>query len=73
MWLPVRLAAFSAFGLSIVDTKSVFAHYMVQAIDRSTDHAYQDIQSAITVGFDAFAMNVGSNEDWVADTASQRF
>jgi glucan endo-1,3-alpha-glucosidase len=45
----------------------------VQSIDRSTDHAFQDIQSAMSVGFDAFALNVGTPADWVTDTVSQLF
>ncbi|BCS30705.1 glycoside hydrolase family 71 protein [Aspergillus puulaauensis] len=73
MSLPLQLAFFTALGLSMVDAQAVFAHYMVQSIDGSTDHAYQDIQSAMAVGFEAFALNLGSTADWVDDTVSQLF
>ncbi|KAL3483411.1 hypothetical protein BJX62DRAFT_244905 [Aspergillus germanicus] len=63
MWLPVPFIAMAALALRSVEAKSAFAHYMVQSIDRSTDHAYQDIQSAMSVGFDAFALNVGAPAD----------
>ncbi|OTB02641.1 glycoside hydrolase family 71 protein [Hypoxylon sp. CI-4A] len=47
---------------------------MVGTVDASTDHAQQDIDGAINVGFDAFALNVGSPDaDWAKNTVQQLF
>ncbi|KAI1094115.1 glycoside hydrolase family 71 protein [Rostrohypoxylon terebratum] len=69
------LLAGSAFLMqSIVDGKLVFAHYMVGTVDASTNHAQLDIDGAINVGFDAFALNVGNpTADWAINTAQQLF
>ncbi|KAI1384288.1 glycoside hydrolase family 71 protein [Hypoxylon trugodes] len=69
------LLASSTFILpSVVESKLVFAHYMVGTVDANTDHAKQDIDGAIKVGFDAFALNVGNpGADWAKSTAQQLF
>ncbi|KAI0169889.1 glycoside hydrolase family 71 protein [Hypoxylon sp. FL1284] len=69
------LAAGSAFLThSVVESKLVFAHYMVGTVDASTNHAQQDIDGAIGVGFDAFALNVGNpGADWAKNTVQQLF
>lgn len=86
------LLAGSAFlTQSIVESKLVFAHYMVRpllpyayftllthlqvgTVDASTTHAHQDIDGAIAVGFDAFALNVGNpGADWAKNTVQQLF
>lgn len=69
------LLAGSAFlTQSIVESKLVFAHYMVGTVDASTTHAHQDIDGAIAVGFDAFALNVGNpGADWAKNTVQQLF
>ncbi|KAL3482925.1 glycoside hydrolase [Aspergillus germanicus] len=72
---PLRqLIALAAFGLSAVDARAFFAHYMIGGIDSSTDHAERDIQDAIAVGFDGFAMNMGSpGASWLKSTVDQLF
>ncbi|KAI1772010.1 glycoside hydrolase family 71 protein [Hypoxylon cercidicola] len=69
------LLAGSAFlTQSIVESKLVFAHYMVGTVDPNTKHAQQDIDGAINVGFDAFALNVGNpGADWASNTVQQLF
>ncbi|KAI0839316.1 glycoside hydrolase family 71 protein [Hypoxylon sp. FL0890] len=79
------LLAGSAFlTQSIVESKFVFAHYMayttiltyalVGTVDSSTTHAQQDIDGAINVGFDAFALNVGNpSAYWAKSTTQQLF
>ncbi|EED15492.1 glucan endo-1,3-alpha-glucosidase agn1 precursor, putative [Talaromyces stipitatus ATCC 10500] len=51
--------------------KAVFAHYMVGGITQH--HANTDIQGAINVGFDAFALNFMSVESWSTDAISELF
>lgn len=47
--------------------KAVFAHYMVGTVDK--DHAQQDIDNAISVGLDGFALNIGDpTESYVGAT-----
>ena len=44
------------------------------SVDANTDHARQDIDQAISVGFDAFALNVGRPaEPWAISTVEQLF
>ncbi|KAH8432892.1 glycoside hydrolase family 71 protein [Aspergillus melleus] len=43
--------------ISVAQAQSVFAHYMIG--ETNPDHAKQDVEDAKSVGFDAFAMNVG--------------
>ncbi|OKL62585.1 hypothetical protein UA08_02967 [Talaromyces atroroseus] len=50
---------------------SVFAHYMVGTITQ--DHASTDIDDAISVGRDAFALNVISLENWSTNAVSSLF
>ncbi|KAI1138033.1 glycoside hydrolase family 71 protein [Hypoxylon sp. FL0543] len=73
--VPAVLLASTAFLTQyIVESKLVFAHYMVGTVDASTTHAQQDIDGAINVGFDAFALNVGNpGADWAKSTAQQLF
>lgn len=43
-------------------------------VDPNTNHAQQDIDGAINVGFDAFALNVGNpGADWAKNTVQQLF
>ena len=43
-------------------------------VDANTDHARQDIDQAISVGFDAFALNGGRPaEEWAISTVQQLF
>lgn len=43
-------------------------------MDSQTTHAQQDIDGAINVGFDAFALNVGNpGADWAKNTVQQLF
>ncbi|OBT71086.1 hypothetical protein VF21_09830 [Pseudogymnoascus sp. 05NY08] len=58
--LAAVLSTSSWWSHSMIDAKSVFAHYMLSYIDPNTDHAKQDIDQAIAVGLDAFAVNVGA-------------
>ncbi|XXH06061.1 hypothetical protein Hte_012506 [Hypoxylon texense] len=72
--LALLLAGTAFLTQSIVESKLVFAHYMVGTVDASTNHAQQDIDGAISVGFDAFALNVGSpGADWARSTVQQLF
>ncbi|KAI1081857.1 glycoside hydrolase family 71 protein [Whalleya microplaca] len=72
--LAILLASSALLTQAVVESKLVFAHYMVGTVDASTDHAKQDIDGAISVGFDAFALNVGSPDaDWAKNTAQQLF
>ncbi|PCH06976.1 Glycoside hydrolase, family 71 [Penicillium occitanis (nom. inval.)] len=50
---------------------AVFAHYMVGGITQ--DHANTDVQDAINVGFDAFALNLMSLEDWSTEAVASLF
>lgn len=46
----------------------------VGGIDPSTNHAQQDIDGAIAVGFDAFALNVGQpDQSWTSDALKLLF
>ncbi|KAI1761268.1 glycoside hydrolase family 71 protein [Hypoxylon sp. FL1150] len=72
--VTLLLAGSTFLTQSIVESKLVFAHYMVGSVDASTNHAQQDIDGAISVGFDAFALNVGSpGADWAKSTVQQLF
>ncbi|KAI1445880.1 glycoside hydrolase family 71 protein [Annulohypoxylon stygium] len=72
--LTLLLAGSAFLTQSIVNGKLVFAHYMVGTVDASTNHAQLDIDGAINVGFDAFALNVGNpTADWAINTAQQLF
>ncbi|KAI5925059.1 glycoside hydrolase family 71 protein [Camillea tinctor] len=72
--LAVLLAGFALLTQHLVQSKLVFAHYLVGTVDPSTDHAKQDIDQAISVGFDAFALNVGAPDaDWAKSTLQQLF
>ncbi|KAF9883043.1 hypothetical protein FE257_004297 [Aspergillus nanangensis] len=74
MRTPMKIAAMMALNVSFANAKSVFAHYMIGTVDGSTDHAQQDIEGAIAVGFDAFAMNIGApTADWAKSTVEQLF
>ena len=43
-------------------------------VEANTDHARQDIDQAMAVGFDAFALNVGQpGEEWAISTVQQLF
>ncbi|OTA90693.1 glycoside hydrolase family 71 protein [Hypoxylon sp. CO27-5] len=68
------LAGSALLTQSLVESKLVFAHYMVGTVDPNTNHAQQDIDGAISVGFDAFALNVGNpGADWAKSTTQQLF
>ncbi|KAI1638380.1 glycoside hydrolase family 71 protein [Biscogniauxia mediterranea] len=72
--LAILLASFALLTQHLVQSKLVFAHYLVGTVDPSTDHAKQDIDQAISVGFDAFALNVGAPDaDWARSTIQQLF
>ncbi|RYP92567.1 hypothetical protein DL770_001325 [Monosporascus sp. CRB-9-2] len=72
--LPAALAALSLLTQSVVESKMVFAHYMVGTVDPNTDHVKIDVDQAMNVGFDAFALNVGRpSEPWAISTVEQLF
>ncbi|KAI2618955.1 glycoside hydrolase family 71 protein [Hypomontagnella submonticulosa] len=72
--LALLLAGSAFLTQSVVESKLVFAHYMVGTVDPNTNHARQDIDGAINVGFDAFALNVGQpGADWAKNTVQQLF
>ncbi|KAI1374327.1 glycoside hydrolase family 71 protein [Hypoxylon crocopeplum] len=72
--LALLLAGSTFLTQSIVESKLVFAHYMVGTVDPNTNHAQQDIDGATNVGFDAFALNVGNpGADWAKNTVQQLF
>ncbi|KAI0007209.1 glycoside hydrolase family 71 protein [Xylariaceae sp. FL0662B] len=72
--LAILLASSTLLTQAVVESKLVFAHYMVGTVDSSTDHAKKDIDGAASVGFDAFALNVGyPDKDFVKNTAQQLF
>ncbi|KAI2782674.1 glycoside hydrolase family 71 protein [Daldinia loculata] len=72
--LALLLAGSAFITRSVVESKLVFAHYMVGSVDSQTTHAQQDIDGAINVGFDAFALNVGNpGADWAKNTVQQLF
>ncbi|KAI1395445.1 glycoside hydrolase family 71 protein [Hypoxylon fuscum] len=72
--LALLLAGSAFLTQSVVESKLVFAHYMVGSVDPSTNHAQQDIDGAVSVGFDAFALNVGNpGADWAKNTVQQLF
>ncbi|KAL2796667.1 glycoside hydrolase [Aspergillus keveii] len=74
MRVPLQIAALVVLNLSVSKAQSVFAHYMVGTVDATTDHAQRDIADGITVGFDAFALNIGnSTADWAKSTVDQLF
>ena len=52
-------------------SKSIFAHYMIGEIrDQDTK---QDIQDAMDLGLDAFALNINSLESWATNTVDRLF
>lgn len=60
--------------LAQADTKFVFCHYMVGTLTPGSGHAELDIDQAQAMGFDAFALNVGSpTADWALNTTDQLF
>ncbi|KAI0470734.1 glycoside hydrolase [Xylariaceae sp. FL0804] len=68
------LPALAAYAPVAASAYEVFAHYMVQGLDSSTDHASQDITTAQAMGLSAFALNVGDpSADWAQDAISQLF
>ncbi|KAF9888531.1 hypothetical protein FE257_008638 [Aspergillus nanangensis] len=68
------LGAFAALGLPAVDARAVVAHYMIYKTDPNTDHAQRDVREAIAVGFDGFAMNMGTpGANWSTSTVDQLF
>lgn len=73
MHFRVLLPALAA-SLPLSAAKDVFCHYMVQGLDSSTTHAADDVNAAIAIGIDAFALNVGNATAWWAlDTINQLF
>lgn len=78
MRLPIRNAilglALTSTRLAQAETKAVFCHYMVGTLTPGSGHAEQDIDQAQAMGFDAFALNVGSpSADWALNTTEQLF
>ncbi|KAI1496386.1 glycoside hydrolase family 71 protein [Biscogniauxia marginata] len=72
--LAVLFTSSALLTQHLVESRLVFAHYLVGTVDPGTDHAQQDIDQAIEVGFDAFALNVGSPDaDWAKNTLRQLF
>ncbi|KAL3483415.1 glycoside hydrolase [Aspergillus germanicus] len=70
----LRLAAFAALSLSAVEARAVVAHYMLYRLDPSTDHARRDVREALAVGFDGFAMNMGTpGANWSTSAIDQLF
>lgn len=71
----LRMQATLGLALLLADTvrtKAVFAHYMVNFIDE--DHAQQDIDDAIAMGLDGFALNIGdSTQSFVNTTLGYLF
>ncbi|KAI1336726.1 glycoside hydrolase [Xylariaceae sp. FL0016] len=66
----VALATLTSFASAY----DVFAHYMVQGLTDGTDHASQDVTTALNMGVAAFALNVGSpSADWSTDAIEQLF
>ncbi|KAI2620511.1 glycoside hydrolase family 71 protein [Hypoxylon sp. NC1633] len=72
--LAMLLAGSTFLTQSVVDSKLVFAHYMVGTVDPNTNHAQQDVDGAVGVHLDAFALNVGNpGADWAKSTVQQLF
>ncbi|KAJ5570229.1 uncharacterized protein N7459_009659 [Penicillium hispanicum] len=58
--------------VSVACAKNVFAHYMIGTTD--ADHAQKDVQDAIAIGLDAFAMNVGNpTASWAQSCVKELF
>ncbi|CAD6580185.1 MAG: hypothetical protein ASARMPRED_009379 [Alectoria sarmentosa] len=58
--------------LGRAQAKAVFAHYMVGSVDEA--HAQQDIDDAIAIGLDGFALNIGDpTEPYVNTTLVSLF
>ncbi|OJD38735.1 glycoside hydrolase family 71 [Diplodia corticola] len=51
------LALLSASSAAANDERAVFAHYMVGVIHE--DHVHQDVDDAVAMGLDGFALNIG--------------
>jgi glucan endo-1,3-alpha-glucosidase len=68
------LAGLALSGLSAIEAKDVFCHYMVGTVDSSTNHAQLDIEQAAAMGLSAFALNVGApTASWCQSTVEQLF
>lgn len=60
--------------INIVTAKAAFCHYMVSTLTNGTNHAALDVANARSLGFDAFALNVGQpGADWAISTIAQVF
>jgi glucan endo-1,3-alpha-glucosidase len=76
MRLPLHYAI---LGLALTSahlaaTSAVFCHYMVGTLTLGSGHAEEDIDLAQSMGFDAFALNIGSpTADWALNTTNQLF
>lgn len=58
--------------LGKAQAQAVFAHYMIGTV--SEDHVQQDIDDAIAIGLDGFALNIGDpTEPYVATTLLELF
>ncbi|KAB5511388.1 glycoside hydrolase [Coniochaeta sp. 2T2.1] len=63
-----------ALWARLTAAKSVYAHYMVGTVTEGSGHAELDIDQALAMGIDAFALNVGNpTADWTLSTISQLF
>ncbi|QGA19616.1 hypothetical protein EYB26_007305 [Talaromyces marneffei] len=70
MKAPSAILLGATFARHVVAV-AVFAHYMVGSITQK--HAETDIQNAINVGFDAFALNLMSLEAWSTEAVDSLF
>ncbi|PLB53945.1 hypothetical protein P170DRAFT_504814 [Aspergillus steynii IBT 23096] len=73
MQFLLAIAALAGSGIiSVAQAQSVFAHYMIG--ETNPDHAKQDVEDAKSVGFDAFAMNVGDpTAEWAQNCVKALF
>ncbi|KAM0818394.1 putative Glycoside hydrolase [Seiridium cardinale] len=73
MHLRLLVAAVAA-TLPLASARDVFCHYMIQGLTSTTTHAADDVNAAIAMGIDAFALNVGNaTAHWALDAIDQLF
>ncbi|KAB5575260.1 glycoside hydrolase [Coniochaeta sp. 2T2.1] len=68
------LLAGQGLWAQLAAAKQVYAHYMIGTVTAGSGHAELDIDQAIAMGIDAFALNVGNpTADWTIGTVTQLF
>ncbi|KAL5446047.1 hypothetical protein PMIN05_002659 [Paraphaeosphaeria minitans] len=76
-WSVVAFAALASCAPSAplsrrdCTSKGIFAHYMIGEI--FDKHTKKDIQDAMDLGLDAFALNINSLKSWATDTVEHLF